>query len=438
MSALAVLLLLLAFSTLGPSTPVVLAKRLEQDHFVDCPPYGCPLLPLDVTNDLQAQAALAKLRRSTSPSSPSPSAELEETLHALQGSGDATKAVLTLKGYKGGRPEDQINQDRAVIHSPFWIAGHDDQRDSGAATEVFAQLMGVFDGHGTGGELTSNFAIQEVPRLLAEILSSLDMADETAVSDALRETFLQVDRGDPSEGRGGCTATVILQLGSKVFVANAGDSVSFVGVHFGSSPESTVEVVYQTREDKPDLPDERKRILEAGGYVHIPSDPNDDVPRAYHVDAKGQARYGLAMSRSLGDWHVQGVIAEPIVDVLDLLEIKRSYLESCRAADGEIKVTSDTSKCDSMDPESIRFFAVSLSDGMADYLETKDVAETMAASLFRSAEDSSVAHPLTAAESLIHKAARIWNADYSGQYRDDIALAAATLPLEVPTIAQKF
>jgi hypothetical protein len=93
-----------------------------------------------------------------------------------------------------------------------------------------------------------------------------------------------------------------------------------------------------------------------------------------------------------------------------------------------------------MDPDSIRFFAVSMSDGMADYLEVEDVAQTLATSFFAKSSASfendvdgegQIRHPLTAAESLIRKAARIWDADMGGQYRDDIVVAAITLPLYI-------
>jgi hypothetical protein len=90
------------------------------------------------------------------------------------------------------------------------------------------------------------------------------------------------------------------------------NSVSFVGVYFGgqplSTPQKNVQIVFQSREDKPDLPDERARIMAAGGYVHIPQNPNEGIPRAYYIDENRQGQYGLAMSRSLGDWKVQGVM----------------------------------------------------------------------------------------------------------------------------------
>ena len=37
-------------------------------------------------------------------------------------------------------------------------------------------------------------------------------------------------------------------------------------------------------------------------------------------------------------------------------------------------------------------------------------------------------HPLTASEHLILEAAKGWNRMYGGQYRDDIAIAAAIIP----------
>eukprot|EP00529_Nitzschia_sp_RCC80_P021767 CAMPEP_0113515328 /NCGR_PEP_ID=MMETSP0014_2-20120614/40882_1 /TAXON_ID=2857 /ORGANISM="Nitzschia sp." /LENGTH=388 /DNA_ID=CAMNT_0000411881 /DNA_START=55 /DNA_END=1218 /DNA_ORIENTATION=+ /assembly_acc=CAM_ASM_000159 len=350
-----------------------------------CPNHGCPMFPMDIVNDQEAKDALTILA-----SKDDQQQQQKQALETLKGSGDELKVVLTLTGFKGGPVP---NQDAAVILSPLKILtnpesgddeGKEDKKKNSSSTNDIIQLIGVFDGHGTDGELTSNFATKEIPKRLSERLSSVMSSSssvtstpDTTVIEILKQVFIEVDKLDPSGGRGGCTATLVLQLGSKVFVANAGDSVSFVGVATSTNSNKKqkikkkvdVEVIYQTREDKPDLPEERKRIHEAGGYVHIPEDPNHDVPRAYNIDEYGRARYGLAMSRSLGDWSVQGVIAEPIVDVIDLQQIQTSYLESCRLSSSSSKESNKQEKCDSMDPDSIRFFAVSMSDGMADYLE---------------------------------------------------------------------
>ena len=92
-----------------------------------------------------------------------------------------------------------------------------------------AQLLGVFDGHAKGGELTSQYAVDHVPSLLAAKLASIIDQEESGsygdsqVVEALKETFDQVDKNDPSLGSAGCTATVVLRLGQKLFIANAGD-----------------------------------------------------------------------------------------------------------------------------------------------------------------------------------------------------------------------
>lgn len=88
--------------------------------------------------------------------------------------------------------------------------------------------------------------------------------------------------------------------------------MSFVGVYIGGGPslsnpsDKAVQIVFQSREDKPDLPEEKARILAAGG--HVTPDDDEDVARAYTLDENNQPQYGLAMSRSLGDWEFLGVM----------------------------------------------------------------------------------------------------------------------------------
>jgi serine/threonine protein phosphatase PrpC len=410
-----------------------------------CLPHGCPLLPMDVVLDDKAREALLALRSYDEDERgneiPLSDQDKMNALEALLSAGDADKTTLTLRGDKGGG--EQINQDSATILSPYRIEGYDDDDDHHSKE---AQLLGVFDGHGTLGEITSKHAATEIPRLLAEKLAALlpALEDEAAVSQAIKEAFVEVDQSDPTGGVGGATATMVLQLGAKLYIANAGDSRSFIGVLV----DGEVDVVYQSRADLPDLPDERARITQMGGYVHIPPDPTQDVPRAYYVDEEGRARYGLAMSRSIGDWSVQGVIPEPIVDVVNVADLMTSamakYAEKCQSetydeddddddedeedeedmeeAFEDEEKDKDTPKetCEALNAREIHIFAVSASDGMMDFLEPEQIAYVFAAAFF--VEDNP--HPHSAAEHLILQAAQDWNEAHDGHYRDDIAVAS--------------
>lgn len=373
--------------------------------------------------------------------------EYSRMMELLKSAGNEDKVALTLMGYKGGPLSDQINQDSATIISPFYVAGglvtatadHPVENAADDDGDFNTQLLGIFDGHGKLGEITSDHASKAIPRFLsAKLKEQMQMQQvttptalkESIVSKAIQEAFIEADRTDPTQGVGGATATMILQLGHKLYVANAGDSRSFVGVYV----DGTVHVVYTSREDKPDLPDERQRITEAGGYVHIPLNLKEDVPRAYYIDPEGRPRFGLAMSRTIGDWKVQGVIAEPIVDVLNVATIVNGAINNHTAAcKSQTSYTmrrntyhdDDDADCTPLHPSKVQIVAVSASDGMMDYLKPSEIAREFAISFF---EDDSK-HPFIVAEHLILKAAEGWDTDNYGQYRDDIAVSACRVIL---------
>lgn len=410
----------------------------------NCPPPGCPLFPLDVISSEPTRSALETLRKQGKNASDYP-----QIMESLQSAGDEDKVALTLMGYKGGSLAEQINQDAATILSPFTIMGINGGEnyyngDYGSSSTTAIQLLAVCDGHGKMGEITSAYAAKEIPRVLAAKLSQLVLEQQVTsptelkqslVKKAIQESFIEVDKSDPTGGVGGATATMVLQLGHKLYVANAGDSRSFVGVHVDGS----VRVVYASREDKPDLPDERQRIMEMGGYVHIPADTAMDVPRAYHVDAQGRARFGLAMSRTIGDWLVQGVIAEPIVDVINVAALVRdaitNHTEAClqhRANNirrnsmyGYDPNNGRVQDCPPLDPSQVHILAASASDGMMDYLKPDEIAREFAASFFgKDDANGHQNHSFVVAEHLILKAAEGWDTDYRSTYRDDIVVSA--------------
>jgi serine/threonine protein phosphatase PrpC len=290
-----------------------------------CPDYGCPFLPQDVHyNTEKFKAALAQLRnlkrrdlstetgqatadRATSPEPPQVD---------LAGVGTAEAATLTLIGYKGGRLDDQINQDRAIVVSPYYIDRSSEEEDSPDLRSfrmLPRQLIGVFDGHAPRGELVSEYVRQALPVLLGKNLresvgkyfASLALAgNQPGASDApglrqnqitdqltaqaLIDTFIELDRTAPAALSGGCTATVVLQQGSRVYVANAGDSRSFIVTYRASTQQA--RVAYISREDKPNLPDERARVEAAGGEVYIPL---RGTSRVVYLDSQTGSPAGL-------------------------------------------------------------------------------------------------------------------------------------------------
>jgi len=365
------------------------------------------LLPRDVAFDNSARKALQKLRR-----------QQRDSQHQdeLLTSGNVHQATMTMVGYKGGRIQDQVNQDRAFVISPFNI---------GYYKNASSQILGVFDGHGHQGEHVAEYALHELPKRLMkklELLFAQDTNDailDTLVKKALVETFVEIDESVPTNGQGGCTASVVLQLGSKLYIANAGDSVSLIAIY--NTATNTTRVVYTTREDKPHLEEEYNRIVNMGGVVNIPRDPLEDSSRVMYTDPSTGYQMGLAMSRSIGDWDMVGVIAEPIVDVLDVRELK---ITATTTADDETCTADET--CQVQDVKDIHIFAVSATDGMMDYVSPQELATSFANAFYR----PDGPHPLTVAEDLILTAAKGWNLDMNGEYRDDIAIAASKVNVD--------
>ena len=151
--------------------------------------------------------------------------------------------------------------------SPFYLTNETSVNDVEEDERI---LLGVFDGHANRGELVSEYTVQHIPELLAKRLKGLpdeSVSRQNATVQALRETFIEMDKAVPAHPSGGCTASVIMKQDDKVYIANAGDSRSFVVVYRPSTNVS--KVVYISREDKPSLPEEKARVESMGGQVSI-------------------------------------------------------------------------------------------------------------------------------------------------------------------------
>lgn len=291
-------------------------------------------------------------------------------------------ALLTRGGNKAFGPNDGVkaNQDRAFLMYPFSVReNHFSKNDL---------LMGLMDGHGPDGHVVSHYITLQLPQVLTQMLEKTQ-----SPSDALTQTFLNLEENLPPVESSGSTAIVMLRWNDTLYVANTGDSLAFVASFDGGG---TVEIIYQTKPHKPHLPEERARIEKAGGQVMVPQSP-EDSSRVIVFQERGGMVMALAMSRSIGDKDgtVIGVIAEPTVDALELTTLAPSHK---------------------------KLFAVAASDGLFDHVPPHEVATELAKSLF----GTSPLSPLETCEQLIMKSSKGWIAT-GMPYRDDITVATTIL-----------
>ncbi|KAI0601664.1 phosphatase 2C-like domain-containing protein [Biscogniauxia sp. FL1348] len=137
-------------------------------------------------------------------------------------------------------------------------------------------FFGVFDGH--GGDKVAQFAGKNI----YDILTKQDTFKAGNYEQSLKDCFLATDRAilsDPQyeEEVSGCTACCGLINADKIYIANAGDSRSVLGVKGRAKPLSF--------DHKPQNEGEKARITAAGGFVDF-----------------GRVNGNLALSRAIGDF----------------------------------------------------------------------------------------------------------------------------------------
>lgn len=137
-------------------------------------------------------------------------------------------------------------------------------------------FFGVYDGH--GGDRVAQFAGDNIHQIIAK----QEAFKKGDIEQALKDGFLATDRAilnDPryEEEVSGCTASVGILSGTKIYVGNAGDSRSVLGVKGRAKPLSF--------DHKPQNEGEKARITAAGGFVDF-----------------GRVNGNLALSRAIGDF----------------------------------------------------------------------------------------------------------------------------------------
>ncbi|XP_011298176.1 probable protein phosphatase 2C T23F11.1 isoform X2 [Fopius arisanus] len=139
-----------------------------------------------------------------------------------------------------------------------------------------ASFFAVYDGH--GGATMSLHAGKH----LHEYITRTPEYQEGKIVEAMEQGFLQLDKAMQADAtlradRAGTTVIAVLIKDNILYCANAGDSRAVASVHG--------EAVSLSRDHKPFLEDERKRIEAAGGWVEF-----------------NRVNGHLALSRALGDF----------------------------------------------------------------------------------------------------------------------------------------
>jgi len=334
----------------------------------------------------------------------------------------------------------KINQDRGGITYPY-------------ANSTNMALFSVYDGHGEGGELVSQFALGEVGRLLEERLVSLDkkegtrgkgrlkgiaedaeeeesdqhqdntpkpqqQQEEEYIITSIKQVFNQIDNDllneeDIEPMYSGTTACIVLLKEKKLYTGNCGDSRAVLakkkkkchtkeeGMDVGGNESGRELITVDLSTDQnPDSPGEKERIESLGGFVSPPPEPG--LSSRVWLDSS-HTQIGLAMARSIGDHAVKGVgvISEPEVTIH----------------------TIDTD---------VDEFVIIATDGVWEFLSSEDAVGIVQKHLY-SANDGEGekkeggGHGASVAcEALIKAASDKWH-EHEGNYRDDITAIVVRL-----------
>jgi len=206
-------------------------------------------------------------------------------------------------GY-AGEDEKKINQDNYFVFRNF-------------VNNVNYIFMAVCDGHGSVGQEISNFLKENLPIDLNHALKNKNkdiLTDD--ISDIITDIFIQENNKLISNEMinsmlSGSTCVSTIYTPIKLITANVGDSRIILG-KFYSNLNKWISIDV-TRDHKPSLPDEEKRILDRGGRIEPMRDEDNTFIGPPRVWLKEQDYPGLAMSRSFGDRvaHSVGVSEEP-------------------------------------------------------------------------------------------------------------------------------
>lgn len=166
-----------------------------------------------------------------------------------------------------------------------------------------SNLYAVLDGHGPSGERLASLAARTLLRNIGDHLAKLSPGSpgrrhHAALRAAFTATAEHVD-SQPEAAVAGTTASVLVLDGDMAIFANVGDS----GIVCCSAGVARLVTVCH----RPDVPGEKRRVLDAGGIVQ----------NGYVCDADPPKQM-IAITRAFGDLDVRSVGVSSLPDITEL------------------------------------------------------------------------------------------------------------------------
>ena len=184
-------------------------------------------------------------------------------------------------------------------------------------------IFGVLDGHGPYGHFVSQLIsrylqlefqkkeILDKKKDIKEIYNKLISNKYKIIKDIFIKADIFLREQDIESKNSGTTCVLVIQLGEHIICANTGDSRAIL--IYDKLKNKNYQVFPLSVDSKPELKEEKERIIRMGGIVEKIKSQNGKEIGPFRVWNKSKEYPGLAMSRSIGDFNGKniGIIPDP-------------------------------------------------------------------------------------------------------------------------------